>query len=120
MPEFRFKRIETIVREITVHADSYEQANARASVGGIEHIRRKEGVEITSYDECTETVNLYGPEQIRVDAYKEFDDPAERDVFMGECRGVDPNTIFFRIKGRFRVLAYVPRGFADRFGMVTT
>jgi hypothetical protein len=56
MPEYRFKRIETVEHTITVNgADSYEQAYARACVGSIDCVRGKEGVEISGYVECSET-----------------------------------------------------------------
>lgn len=56
MSEYRFKRVETVMRTLTINgADSYEQAYARACVGSVEYVRKKEGVEISGYAECSET-----------------------------------------------------------------
>ena len=117
MPEFRFKRIETVEYDIAVYADSPEQAYARAAVGSMGCVRSKEGVEVTGCSDHSEVARMAGLE--RIDAYKEIDEDSDLNDFLTECKGVDPNTIFFRAGGRYRVLAYVPREFAERAQMVT-
>jgi len=75
MQVFRFKRIETFEYDVVVHADSYEQANARVSVGTIDNVRCKEGVEVVDCNGRTEVV----------------DDPVERVYVMAYSCSCDVN-----------------------------
>jgi len=58
MPIFQFKQIVRVERIITVHADNEIQAEARATVGGINHIRQREGVEVSHGIEYRDTVRI--------------------------------------------------------------
>lgn len=58
MQEYRFKRVETATWDITVRADSYEQAYAKAVCGIIPCIRAKENVEVSDCIENTTTEEI--------------------------------------------------------------
>ncbi|MHC4121719.1 MAG: hypothetical protein ACYSWO_29965 [Planctomycetota bacterium] len=57
MQTFRFKRIETTEYEVVVRADGYSCAYARASVGDIDFVRDREGVDVAYCGEHTEIVD---------------------------------------------------------------
>ena len=55
MQEYRFKRVTVLEYDITVYADTFSRAYARATVGGLDWIREKEGVEVSDCVENTTT-----------------------------------------------------------------
>lgn len=48
MPSFIFRRTESVVYTLEVWADSQQTAEIKASVGPIERVTKKEGVELIS------------------------------------------------------------------------